>query len=189
MFQKFLTQKSVLVVHFRVSCCCPMTALQVQEDSSHISVTLLCKLNVLSTFSCTSMGSLSIGIRSSPSLWTSLFTSVTQDRSHCSLCGLTSEAPSVKALNLGQTLEVERSRYLSHRHLPQETFPVGPVYSAFEEDVTYIFLHKLRAFFFFFFARLFQAGICVQSPVCPRTGVDFWGVIYGQNANYLTTNM
>ena len=54
----------------------------------------------------------------------------------------------MKALNLGQTLEVERSRYLSHRHLPQETFPVGPVYSAFEEDVTYIFLHKLRAFFF-----------------------------------------
>lgn len=174
-----LTQKTVLVVHFRVSCCCPMTALQVQEDSSHISVTLLCKLNVLSTFSCTSMGSLSTGIPSSPSLWTSLFTSVTQDRPHCSLCGLTSEAPSVKALNLGQTLEVERSRYLSRRHLPQETFPVGPVYSLWGRRDIYISTQIKSFFFFFFFARLFQAGICVQSPVCPRTGVDFWGVIYG----------
>lgn len=60
----------------------------------------------------------------------------------------------MKALNFSQTLEVERSRYLSRRHLPQETFPVGPVHSAFEKDVTYIFLHKLRASFFFFFPFL-----------------------------------
>lgn len=76
-----LTQKSVLVVHFRVSCCCPMTALQVQEDSSHISVTLPCKLNVLSTFELPSMGSLSTGIPHPPVCEHPLFTSVTQDRS------------------------------------------------------------------------------------------------------------
>lgn len=150
-----------------LGCCCPMTALQGQEDSSHISVTLPCKLNVL-VLNCTSMGSLSTGIPSSASLWTSLFTSVPRT-DHTALCVVwqAQRSPSVKALNLGQTLEVERSRSLPSHHLPQETFPVGlPVYSAFE--TWHIFLHKLRAFFFFLFARLFQVGICVGLLSAPE---------------------
>lgn len=31
---------------------------------------------------------------------------------------------------------------------PLNTFPVGPIRTAFKEDVTYIFLHKLGALFF-----------------------------------------
>lgn len=57
------------------------------------------------------------------------------------------KAPSMKALNLGQTLEVERSKSLSCRHLPPNAFLVGPIHFAFKKDVTYIFPNKLRAFF------------------------------------------
>lgn len=61
-----------------------------------------------------------------------------------------SEAPAWRLLISVRLLKL-RGADLSCHHLLQETFPVGPVYSAFEEDVTYIFLHKLRAFFFFLF--------------------------------------
>lgn len=53
----------------------------------------------------------------------------------------------MKALNLSQTLEAEGSKPLFCR-TPPNTFPVGPVHIAFQEDVTYMFPHKLRAFFF-----------------------------------------
>lgn len=144
---RLLDLKIYAIVHFRVCSCCPMTALQAQEDSSHISVTLLCKLNVLSTFRCTSVGSLST--------WITLpqFADVPLQVCHLGQitelpvwCDKHSKAPSMQALNLGQTLEVDRSKSLSCRHLPTKAFPVGPVPFAFEEDVTYIFPHKLRAF-------------------------------------------
>lgn len=61
----------------------------------------------------------------------------------------------------------------------------GTCHLAFKEDVTYIFPYKLRAYL----ARPSWAGGYVQSLFCSQAGVDFWGVIYGWNANYLTTNM
>lgn len=72
----------------------------------------------------------------------------------------------MKALHLSQTLEVERSKSLSRRHFPLNAFPVGPVPIALKEDVTYIFLHKLRAFFFFP-GRFNQAGVCCL-PSAPK---------------------
>lgn len=79
------------------------------------------------------------------------------------------KTPSMKALNLGQTLEVERSKSLSCHHLPPNAFPVEPIHFAFEEDVTYVFPHKLRAFFFhqaLLSRRVHSLSLC-------GTGVDF----------------
>lgn len=82
----------------------------------------------------------------------------------------------LKALNPGQTLEAEKSKPLSYRHLPWNAFQGGPVHFAFEEDVTYIFLHKLRAFF----VRPFQAGSVFSLPSAPELEWTFEELFMGR---------
>jgi hypothetical protein len=56
----------------------------------------------------------------------------------------TQKIPSMKVLHLSHTLGVERNKSLSFCYLCP--LPHRTCHFAFKEDVTYIFLHKLRAF-------------------------------------------
>lgn len=87
----------------------------------------------------------------------------------------------MKALNLGWTLEVERSQYLScRRRLPSKAFPVGPLHFAFEEDVTYLFPHKLRVFLFFFLLGHSKQAVVFILPSAPEMEWTFEELFMGR---------
>lgn len=140
--------KTYVAAHFTVCCCGLMTALQIWENHFLISVT--CKLSTLRTLK------LRLWVLSPPGR-PPLFVNVPLQVRHLGqITELSvwsdkpSETPSMKALTLHLTLEVERNKSLSSCYLPPDVFPMGPLHFSSKEDMTCIFLHKLRAFFFFF---------------------------------------